>query len=233
MKDMFKDSAKFFGRTILVSLLCFFIVISIMVITVGFFAVPAGYYVTGTKDGKQENLYTYYTADGEDTKYALYEEQGYTLEKTEIKLVPESSERTSYIISQLFCLAILYSFIYPHFWDRGYRDRNLAQTGNIKGNKLKGLYVGLMTIVPWGILLLALHKVQGLTISLLMFICPIFYPTINLITKGNIYFSQLSIPMLLGVVACLFIIPLFSWLGYYLGFKDYSIMEKITFVKTK
>ena len=233
MKDMFKDSAKFFGRTILVSLLCFFIVISIMVIAVGFFAVPAGYYVTGTKDGKQENLYTYYTADGEDTKYALYEEQGYTLEKTEIKLVPESTERTSYIISQLFCLAILYSFIYPRFWDRGYRDRNLAQTGNIKGNKLKGLYVGLLTIVPWGILLLALHKVQGLAISLLMIICPIFYPTINLITKGNIYFSQLSIPLLLGVVACLFVIPLFSWIGYYLGFKDYSIMEKITFVKTK
>ncbi len=233
MKDMFKDSAKFFGRTLLVSLLCFFIVISIMVISVGFFAVPAGYYVTGTKDGEQENLYTYYKADGEDTKYALYEEQGYTLEKTEIKLVPESSERGSYIIGQIFCLAILFSFIYPQFWDRGYRDRNLAQTGNIKGNKLKGLYVGLLAIIPWGALLLALHKVQGLAISLLVFICPTFYPTITLITKGNIYYSQLSIPMLLGVVACLFVIPLFSWLGYYLGFKDFSIMEKVTFVKTK
>lgn len=233
MKDMFKDSAKFFGRTVLVSLLCFFIVISIMVITVGFFAVPAGYYVTGTKDGKQENLYTYYSADGEDTKYAIYEEQGYTLEKTEIKLVPESTERTSLIIAQFFCLAILFSFTYPHFWDRGYKDRNLAQTGNIKGDKLKGLYVGLLAIAPWGALLLALHKVQGLTIALFMFVCPIFYPIITIMTRGNIYYSQLSNLMLLGVVACLFVIPLFSWLGYYLGFKDFSITEKITFVKTK
>jgi hypothetical protein len=233
MKSYIKESAKLFGKTILVSLLCFFIVISIMVVSVGFFAEVSGYYVTGTKDGKQENLYTYYLADGEDTQYAKYEKEGYTLTKTDIKLVPESKEKVCHAVAQFFCLAILIVFIYPQFWDRGYRDRNLAQTGNIKGDALKGLKQGLGAIVPWVAGLIYLYKVSGFGIALLVFVCPSFYPIIAITTKGSIYFSQVGILGLILIASLWLIIPAIAGLGYYLGYKDFSIMEKITFAKTK
>ena len=233
MKSLFKDSAKLFGKTLLVSLLCFFVVISVMVVSVGFFAESAGYYVTGTKDGKVENLYTYYTADGEDTKYEAYEKQGYTLEKTEIKLVPESKEKGSFVLSQILCIGILGIFIYPRLWERGYKDRNLAQTGNIVGDQWRGLKLGLIAIIPWVVTLLVLWRVKGFAVSLLMFASPVFYPAYTLMTSGNIYLSQVSVLTLVGMAACWLILPVFAALGYGLGFKDYSIMEKITYNKGK
>ena len=233
MKSLFKDSAKLFGKTLLVSLLCFFVVISVMVVSVGFFAEPAGYYVTGTKDGKVENLYTYYTADGEDTKYETYEKQGYALEKTEIKLVPEAKEKGSFVLAQILCIGILGIFIYPRLWERGYKDRNLAQTGNIVGDQWRGLKLGLIAIIPWVALLLVLSQVKGFAVSLLMFASPIFYPVYSLMTDGSIYFSQVGVLTLIGMVACWLILPVFSALGYGLGFKDFSITEKLTYNKQR
>ncbi|MBO5322452.1 MAG: hypothetical protein J6B22_07640 [Clostridia bacterium] len=233
MKGLFKESAKLFGRTILVSFLCFFIVASVLVVSVGFFAEPAGYYVTGTKDGKQENLYTYYTSEGKDTKYETYAQQGYTLEKTDIKLLPESKEKGSLVLAQILCIGILGIFIYPRFWERGYKDRNLAQIGNITGDPLKGLKVGLVSIIPWIVGLLALSGVKDFTVSLLMFAAPIFYPAFSLIADGNIYLSQVGVLTLIGMVACWLILPVFSALGYAFGFKDFSIAEKLTYKKEK
>lgn len=233
MKDLFKESAKLFGRTILISLLCFFVVVSVMVVSVGFFAEPAGYYVTGTKDGVTENLYTHYDADGKDTKYEAYEKQGYTLEKTDIKLVPEDKEKGCYVLAQILCIGILVIFIYPRLWERGYKDRNLAQTGNIVGDPLKGLKVGLISIIPWVALLLALSRIKGFAVSLLMFLSPIFYPIFSLMTKGSIYLSQVGVLTFVGMAALWLLIPAASATGYALGFKDFSIAEKLTYKKGK
>ena len=121
----------------------------------------------------------------------------------------------------------------PRLWERGYKDRNLAQTGNIVGDPLRGLKLGLIAVIPWVALLLVLSQVKGFAVSLLMFASPIFYPVYSLMTDGSIYFSQVGVLTLIGMVACWFILPVFSALGYGLGFKDFSIAEKLTYNKQK
>ena len=78
MKENFKTGAKLFLKLIVVNIMCFFVVMSFSVLSTAAFTKNVGYKAYGTSSDSSEpqELYTYYYAEGEDTKKAEYEGQG-------------------------------------------------------------------------------------------------------------------------------------------------------------
>ena len=80
MKEVTKLGLKQFLRLILINVMCFFVVISFSVLSTAAFTKNIGYtaYGTSSESSEPEELYTYYYADGEDTKKQEYTDRGYT-----------------------------------------------------------------------------------------------------------------------------------------------------------
>ena len=88
MKENFKISASLFGYIIITGIMCSVCFFSMKLIFNFVFTETIGYQVSGTigESDKKEHLYTYIYEDGDttgknDTKWAEYEEKGYTLYK--------------------------------------------------------------------------------------------------------------------------------------------------------
>ncbi len=184
MKDIIKDGIKLWGKTVVISLLCFFLVISVVSIAV--------------------------SLSGEDANTVTYG-----------------------LIIQFLTLVILTSFIYPSLWSKGYKDRNMVQTGNLKPDPLKGLKIGLVSIIPSVLSVPVLALIKGFSAGLFKLLNPIYYCFFDLLTRGTDKFYQLSAWKFPVIITVFLILPLISFLGYYLGFSDISIGEKITYKKTK
>ena len=87
MKEVTKLGLKQFLRLILINVMCFFVVISFSVLSTAAFTKNIGYtaYGTSSESSEPEELYTYYYADGEDTKKQEYTDRGYTVSESKIR----------------------------------------------------------------------------------------------------------------------------------------------------
>ena len=87
MKEVTKLGLKQFLRLILINVMCFFVVISFSVLSTAVFTKNIGYtaYGTSSESSEPEELYTYYYADGEDTKKQEYTDRGYTVSESKIR----------------------------------------------------------------------------------------------------------------------------------------------------
>lgn len=227
MKEIFKGAAKLFGKTLIANFLCFFIVISVSAIAVVAFSEVSGYYVTATKDEETVN-YTHYVKDGEDTKLAEYEKLGYTVNKQSIKEVSEGGNIVSNIITQFFSFAVLVCLVYPYLWDRGYKERNLVQTGNMKSNPLKGLKIGLIASIP-AYLFLIVSVITNFSVAIFKILNSAYFSLIDFIAEEPTGFSSLNAWQIVLIALCFLIMPMVSFIGYYLGYNDYSISERIIY----
>ena len=123
------------------------------------FTQEIGYEAYGVKEGSTQNefLYTYYTKDGEDTKKAEYEEQGYTVSTTQIRDNMSKAERNVFlVISLIGTLWLTGSFIYGVSWMFGNKDSNKVHFGRIKEDKLRGAKIGLIATIPYSKMLINL-----------------------------------------------------------------------------
>ena len=235
MNGILKESGKLFGKTIIINVLCLIVAVSVVSICVAMLADVKGYVAYGQKgeDSAVEELYTYYIEDGEDLKLEEYEKEGYTVSKSEIKSLSKSKSVITLLVAQFFAFGILISFIFPNFWDKGYNDRNMVLTGHMASDPLKGLKIGLISQIPI-FLELVIFAIYG-NISTLIFKMAnaSFYGLIELTVGGNKLFSDLEIWKLPIFAAILLILPLITFAGYYLGFKDFSLSEKLTYKNKK
>ena len=240
MKQTLSVAAKCFFSIILVNLMCFFIYVSFVTIGLGITDTDVVAYQVYTvdEDGNVQASHTHYTKDGEDLKAKEYEAQGIEVQKEAIK---QLKPVTSKVIDGLtfFCsVVILYAFVYTHTWTRGDKDNNLATFDHIKRDKLKGLKIGLLAIIPSAVLYLALivEKLfpyfKGMP-ALFKIANYYMFPIVNLFVGSAETVSQISWGGIAGLSLTLVIVPAVATLGYYCGNSEISLKEKLIYVKKK
>lgn len=239
MKEIFKLSTSLFGKLILVSVMSFFIVISMSVISMGLFTENIGYRAMGSKEGdtQQVELYEHYYADGEDTKKEEFESQGYTVSEVSIRSQLNGSGNAFFlIVSELFCFMLLVCIIYPNLWQKGTKDSNLVHFKHQAEDKLKGLKCGLLAAAPQTLIILVIALLSGsvtkaFPLPLVKFLYSPFYAFIELICGKATNLGQLNVLQLSGIVLLNLIIPATAYVAYLLGYKNISIGEKLTYKK--
>ncbi len=239
MKEVIKTAASLFLKLIIVNFMCAIVVLSITILANGFFAKQIGYTALGTKDGaeKSEALYTYRYSDGEDTQRAKYEADGYEITEYPLKELSDSGSNTTTAVAQVMCLMLLASFVYPVIWQIGIKDGNLVKFKHKSEDKLKGLKIGLITIIPALALLIFLFAagdlVSKLPLAIYKLINSSLYGFIDLADGNAIVFGDLNIFNYLFIAATQLVIPVISYFSYILGIKNISISEKIIYKKNK
>lgn len=235
---IFKAGLKQFLRIVVVNIMCFFIVVSFSVLATAAFTKNIGYTAYGTVSGSDdpEELYTYYYEDGEDTKKQEYIDKGYAVTESSVRSVLSGTGKTVYLaVSQIFCLMLLICFIYPNLWQLGTKDSNLVKFKHEKEDKLKGLKIGLISVVPIYIFLLCpvAAKIFGFNFSPLLFktLNPSFFSLIEVILNGARTVAELSAWRYILLMLLPLIIPAVSAAAYILGYKNISVGEKMIYKK--
>ncbi len=240
MKEIIKTAAKLFAKLIMIGFMCIIVVLSISVIANGLFSKKVGYIAVGTKENSEtrENLYTYYYADGEDTERAKYEAEGYTIEESVLKQLSKKGDTVTMLVTQLFCIMLLASFIYSTVWSIGFKDSNLVRFKHATKDTLKGFKIGLFTIIPSLILyLFVLITQNGLSakmpLSLYELLNAPSFGFISLVVGKATYVNELSVIGFIILFILQFIIPLICHISYILGFKGIYVSELIVYKKDK
>ncbi len=239
MKDTIKKSLSVFWRFLFANFVCIFIVVMVSTIATSLFTQNIGYTAYGVKEGGSENeyLYTYYTKDGEDTKKAEYEEQGYTVSTTQIRDNMSKAERNVFlVISLIGTLWLTGSFIYGVSWMFGNKDSNKVHFGRIKEDKLRGAKIGLIATIPYFLLYIAflicgLGVAPKFSVVIYKFANCFAFGFVDLICGNNFTAGELAFWQFILLFVLLLIPAIICEVGYILGFKDISISEKIIYKK--
>ncbi len=241
MKDILFKALKVFGHLIVVGIACFFVVISFNALKIGLFSRDIGYDAYGrlTEDAKPEYLYTYHFDEGEDSKVKEYEDKGYEVLKYSIRSdVDKGADITLSIVSQIFCLVILISFIYNDVWQSGNKDFEATRIHGKKFSKLKGLYIGIIANIPAFLLLtvsivLKSGATAKLPIAIYTYLNCYAFEIIFAATNGVMYWADVQWWQALVYYAMLLIVPLVCLVSYIIGYKDISIAEKLIYKNSK
>ena len=238
MKDILKKSFKVYFLLFLANIMSFFLIISLNVITVAVSTENIGYVAYGTTEESQEpkQLYTHYYDQGEDTKKAEFENNGYTVTTSTVRSNPtKTATVVSKSISTVLCLIIVIAVLYNNLWKYGNNDRTAVKYRNQKEQTNKGFIVGLIASAPALLLLflLTLFKngfAKNISIRFFGLLNTYLFDFLNIISNntvfGNIAFWQVAVILLM-----LLIVPFSCWIAYYLGYKDVIISEKIVYKK--
>ena len=237
MKEVIKNSAILFLKIVIANIMCAIIVISFNVLASGLFSNEVGYTAYGTVEGSDESkqLYSYYFSDGEDVNRAKYEAEGYTITEYPIKEVENSTRITTTVISQLFCIVFLASFIYPSIWQLGFKDGNLVKFKHKNADMFVGLKIGLFTIIPSIALVIILflmkNSIQELPLALFKLANASLYGFIELADGKAFDFGDLKVYNYIFFLLLYLIIPIITHCAYILGLKNISIGEKLIYKK--
>ena len=243
MSEILKKSLKLFGCLVCAGLMCCFTYLSFNVIFNFAFTDKVGYDVYGVADGsdQKELLYTFDYADenAEDTNWKEYEDKGYTLEKYTKRSELTSGENTALIvITQLFCLIFVATFVIDSLLPMGNKDSNMVRIGAKKEDKLKGLKVGLLANVPAfllfiGLVICAVGVKPDLPPQLYMILNGAYWPLISVIASSAKVIGDLKLWHFIILFLIQLIIPIIGLISYYVGYKDYAFLSKLLYKKKK
>lgn len=239
MSEILKTALKMWGKTVVVSVMCFFLVISMSTISTAFFSENIGYtaYGTTSENSEYEELYTHYNDDGEDKLLKEYEDKGYTITQSPIRSgLSTGGKIFFYGLTQVMCIVLLITFIHSTVWQMGIKDKNLVHTGHKKEDVLKGFKCGILSVIPytifWVVLVILKNgALKELQMSVINLTSSQFYSFVQLIVGKAKYLGDLSILQFIAILSLQLIIPVISGISYYLGYKDISIGEKIIYKK--
>lgn len=239
MKKCFKVGSKILLKLLVVVVLDFFLCISISVLCIGGFTENIGYDAYGyINEGDQsEYLYTYYNEDGEDTKKAEYETQGYTVVTNSIRSELSGKGQATYlIVTQIFCLFILIAFVYSPVYELGFKESNLVRFKHAEQDLLRGLKIGVIAdgffILTYIGLVISKFLSPEMPTSIYKLLNSYAYSIIEVIS-GNAKVGELSVGKLVLLGLPLIIVPAVATVGYILGYKGISLSEKLIYKKNK
>ena len=239
MKENVVFSAKLYLKQIIATVVCFFVVLSMDVLSLVMFSTETGYVAYGVKEdsSQQEYLYTYEKSSGEDTKKAEYEDKGYTIKTSATRKINKNGMIFFYTVSQIFGLLIIISFTYSPLWNLGIKDNNAVKFGRKAEDKLRGLKIGFMTGTPYFvfcIVMLVLKFIPSVNVptGLIGFVNAPFYSLIMLLFTQKTLAAS-SVFSILGLLLIGFIMPIFSHIAYSIGYKDISLSDKLLYKKKK
>ena len=239
MKEIFKNGASLFLKTIVINIMCFFIVISFNVLATAAFTKNIGYtaYGTSSTQSEQTELYTYYYDDGDDTQKAEYEEEGYTVSTSPIRSEISSAGTAVFLtVSQIFCILILIAFIYPNIWHLGTNDSNLVRFKHKPEDKFKGVKIGAIAVIPSYLFLIFIviakfGAMPKFPMVLYKFLNASFYSLIDVVLSGTVTVGELSVWRLVILFIFPLTVPAVAGVAYLLGYKNFSIGEKLVYKK--
>lgn len=238
MKEVLKTAISIFLKLIIVNFMCGVIVVSLTLIASGFFSETVGYNAFGTKEGsdKTDSLYSYYYADGEDALRSEYEAQGYTITESPIRELSSKGNTVAMLVAQFLCLMMLCSFVYPKLWQLGASDSNLVHFKHKKEDKLKGLKIGGITIIPAVVLLIVLFTMKNgilseFPVAIYKLLNSSLYGFVEFAAGNAKTFSELSVLNFVLMLASQLVIPIITYISYILGYKNISVGEKIIYKK--
>ena len=237
MQDSLRYGVKLYGKLVVSTIMCFIIVFSLTFLSAFIFSNEIGYRVSGVSpEGViNDELYIHKYADGEDLRYQEYEQQGYELNKVEIRSEVSGGARTFLqVASQICCLGVLISFIFPMFKDLGNKDRNAVNFGRIAEDKLKGLKAGLFAIIPVCVVTLFFiftknNLTANFSVTLYLFFNSAFYGIMDFLTNHVTAFKDTQTLNLILIMVVHLIIPIIAHIAYSLGFRDISIKERLIY----
>jgi len=166
-----------------------------------------------------------------------YEGRGFTVSESKIRSEMTKGGTAAFLtVSQIFCILILFSFIYPNIWHIGTTDSNLVKFKHKAEDKLKGLKIGLIAIVPeYLFLLFVIIAKAGVSpkfpVVLLKFLNAAFYSLTQVICGSAVHVSELSVIRLILLLLLPLVIPAVSCVSYILGYKNFSLGEKLIYKK--
>lgn len=240
MKNTLKISLKIFAKIVLANVLSVITVISLSFLCSVMFTDEIGYKALGIKaeSSEQVELYTHYNKDGEDKLLAEYEAEGYTINKVGIRSeISKSGNAVFLLLSAFFCMSMGAMITYQFVWKEGNKDLNLVRYGRAKENKFKGVTIGFFATLPYLILLLLMGLgkwgfAKNFPVVLYKYVNASLFALNDVICGKSLSFGDLSILQLLLLVLVLLIVPVFTGVAYYLGYKDILVSEKLTYKKT-
>lgn len=151
-----------------------------------------------------------------------------------VGMLKDKSNPDSYgAILQIMTLMLLTGLVYPTLWDMGYKDRNMVLTGHAQADVLKGLKIGLVAVIPSVLSIPIFALIKAFPSALYKLINSSYYYFFDILTRGTDKFCDISIWKFFVMAIIFLLVPAISCLGYYLGYKDFSIAEKITYKKKK
>lgn len=127
--------------------------------------------------------------------------------------------------------------LYVNSWGEGYRDLNNFEFNLIEKDLYRGFKFGLIALIPQFILSIILLISYFTGMFEMMYIYRLIniqtLPLLNVIVPPNILTIDYSfIQILLYLIIPPTITISFIGTGYYLGFKEFSIMDKIVYKKS-
>ena len=147
------------------------------------------------------------------------------------------------IIYQAFNLLIYTPIIYMAAWRNGYKDKNLVHGRHMNEDRLRGVKIGLLSIVPYGLcMIVMIFSKAG--------ILPDLVPLVRFLYAPFIVFFNLLVPNQLGpdlpqtVLDASYLgifmasllqlyIPVVTGVAYRLGYKDISLYHKLIYRSDK
>lgn len=223
-------------RLLFASIMCFIVWFSIDAMGFALFGDVTGYEIY-EYDENGENpqiVVSHDYTENEDRSEILLEDNQELLYKRTMS----RGERVAVgIVSSVFTLLIFGIFPYTALWNMGSHDENYVQLGRMDEDVHFGLKAGAVASIPSAVLylLLVLGKfgaLPGVILKWHRLLNAPFIPYIDAVEMGAKSASALSIGSLLAVAATLLFVPLVCWLGYYLGYRQISIRERLVYKKS-
>lgn len=237
MKEIVKHSIALFFRIIIVVIMSAVLIFSITGFSIVAFTDNIGYNAVVTdENGETVEQYEYRIGNGEDEKLSLYEEKGYVVTKNGIRSeMTKTGKVVDFTLSTVLSLMLLIIFCNNRLFTLGNKELNLVRCGHLVEDKFKGLKIGLLATVPFDILYFATVILSftrpNTTVGLYKLPNFHYFKILNLIMGDAKTLGEVSFVSYVLVFLTLFIVPLICFVSYYLGYKDISIMEKITYKK--
>lgn len=240
MPETLKKGSITFLRILLVQIMCLFTILTFNLIALAALTEEIGYTVYSISDtGVETEEYTHFDKDGVDTKLQEYEDKDIKITKYPISSELSKGEKIFLeTFTQIFCLIFLITMIYPYVWNIGTVDCNLIKFKHIEPTKLKGLYIGLIAVIPIYLILtyiavMSLGVMPDFPIAIYKFLNPVFYSLSTLIIGGAVAASELSVIKFILLFIVPLILPVITHISYTLGVKNISLSEKMIYKETK
>lgn len=241
MKNIFISGAKVFGKIVFANVLSIITIVSISFLVNVMFTDSIGYYAVGSKEGSEqpEILYEYYYKDGEDTKLAEYEEQGYVIEQRGIRSQVDAKGNAAFIIiGALFTLSLGATITYSYLWKEGNKDLNLIRFGRAELDKYKGAKIGFVAMVPYTVMLLVLaigkaSYSSNFPVVFFKYLNASAYTVLEVICGKASTFGDLAVWRIILLFALMLIVPIYMGISYYIGYRDILVTEKFIYKKQK
>lgn len=147
-------------------------------------------------------------------------------------------KRATNWVSQILMVILFAAFPYSNMWYLGDHDHNSAQFGHIRRDYARGVKIGLLADIPavlaWVALIVCkLANIFPSYVVRYRWINVCFWPYFNhFIPSTVLKTAEVTWGGVAAMLPILLALPLTTGLGYFLGFKEFSVRDKLVYATT-